>query len=130
MNSRQYRGGCPRPVRAGAVALVLEIRLRRSHCVSFPFRKSPVLMALLEQQRERAGALQREVGKIIPHVFFLKSGEPIRDYRTAWRTATRRAGIPGRHVHDLRRTAVRKLERAGVPRSWAMKLIGHKTEAM
>jgi hypothetical protein len=33
-------------------------------------------------------------------------------------------------MHDFRRTAVRKLERTGVPRSVATKLTGHRTEAV
>jgi integrase len=48
----------------------------------------------------------------------------------AWAKACRAAGVPGRLVHDFRRTAVRNLERAGVPRSAAMAMTGHKTEAV
>jgi integrase len=37
--------------------------------------------------------------------------------------------IGNRIPHDFRRTAVRNLERAGVSRSDAMKMVGHKTES-
>jgi integrase len=40
------------------------------------------------------------------------------------------AGLVGMLPQDFRRTAVRILARAGVPRSVAVKLVGHKTEAM
>jgi integrase len=64
----------------------------------------------------------------IPYVFHRKG--PIRDLYKRWREATKAAKIPDRLIHDLRRTAVRNLERAGVPRFVAMKLTGHKTEAV
>jgi integrase len=54
----------------------------------------------------------------------------IKNFRGAWAKACKAAGVPGRLVHDFRRTAVRNLERAGVSRSAAMKLTGHKTEAV
>ena len=35
-----------------------------------------------------------------------------------------------RILHDFRRTAVRNLERASVPRSTATQMVGHKTESI
>jgi integrase len=57
-------------------------------------------------------------------------GERIKNLRKAWDTACKAAGCPGRIPHDFRRTAVRNLERVGVPRSAAMAMVGHKTEAI
>jgi integrase len=50
--------------------------------------------------------------------------------RRAWMTACKKAGLRGLLPQDLRRSAVRNLERSGVSRSVAMKLTGHKTEAV
>src|SRR5687767_13845566 len=58
------------------------------------------------------------------------AGKPFRNMRGAWASACEAAGYPGKLFHDFRRTAVRNLERAGVPRSTAMARVGHKTEAI
>lgn len=101
----------------------------------FPF--TPELRAVLETQRAFVREIERATGAIIPWVFAhphgvarVVAGTPIRNMLTAWKKACKAAGVPGRLVHDFRRTAVRNLERAGVPRSAAMKLTGHKTEAV
>ncbi|HEX8943346.1 MAG TPA: hypothetical protein VF785_09425 [Gemmatimonadaceae bacterium] len=73
--------------------------------------------------------LERKNDCIIPTVFHRK-GKPIGSYAKSWETACKKASLEGRLVHDLRRSAVRNLERAGVSRSVAMKLTGHRTEAV
>jgi integrase len=94
----------------------------------FPF--TPDMRSVLEAQREIVRTIEREQACVIPWVFVQPDGSRIRDFRWAWRKACRDAGVPGRLVHDFRRTAVRNLERAGVPRSAAMRMTGHKTEAV
>jgi integrase len=95
---------------------------------NFPF--TPDLRSVLTAQREHVGAIERGTGQIIPWVFCLPNGERIGDFRKAWATACKQACIPGRLVHDFRRTAVRNFERANVSRSAGMKLTGHKTLAV
>jgi integrase len=96
----------------------------------FPIRALPELEQLLLRQREHVRALERKLGSIIVNVFVNNQGRPIMDYAKAWRGACKRAKLPGTLVHDMRRSAVRRLERAGVSRSVAMKLVGHRTESI
>jgi Phage integrase family len=93
------------------------------------FVMTPELRATLEVQRVATEIVQRKRGLILPWVFH-RRGKPIAGFRKAWAKACKHSGCPGRITHDFRRTAVRNLERAGVPRSVAMKMVGHKTEAI
>ena len=108
------------------------------------FPLTPMLREALERQVQRTEALQRAKGVIIPWLFH-RDGKQIKGFRKSWITACIKAGlgkevrdtngklvkkIADRIPHDFRRTAVRNLERAGVPRSAAMKMVGHKTQSI
>ena len=90
----------------------------------FPFTAE--LRSLLEDQRERTRRLEKERGCIVPWVFH-RNGRPIRWFYDSWDTACGEAGAPGAIPHDLRRTAVRNLVRAGVSERVAMTMTGHRT---
>jgi integrase len=64
-----------------------------------------------------------------PRVFH-NEGEPIKDFRAAWKSACKAASLPDLKFHDLRRTAVRNMRRAGVPQVVRMRISGHRTDSM
>ncbi len=94
-----------------------------------------------KNKRARTVYLDADLKKIIselwerrreenPYVFPNKAGTGrISDIRGAWKSACKKAGV-NRLVHDLRRSAVRNMSRAGVPEVVAMAISGHKTRSV
>ncbi len=63
-------------------------------------------------------------------MIFHRGGKPVGEFRKAWATACKKAGLNGTLFHDLRRTAIRNMVRAGVDPAIAMRISGHRTRAV
>jgi integrase len=61
---------------------------------------------------------------------FHRQGKRIRSFRTSWDKAAQAAAVGRILPHDLRRSAARKMSRAGIPDKIIMAVTGHKTRAM
>ena len=102
------------------------IRLRPEHSKNKHGRVVPVdrgeLADILARRR-----LARRLD--CPYVFH-RGGRRIGDFRKLWAKACAAIGLSGRIVHDLRRSGVRHLVRAGVPLHTVMAMSGHRTQSM
>ena len=88
----------------------------------FPFGLAPEIVQLMEARWQARDGL----------FVFHRDSQPIGvgALRSAWKRACKRAGLDGRLVHDLRRSAARDLRRAGVSEGEIMKLCGWRTRSM
>ncbi len=133
------------------------ITLRREHSKNSEPRELPLTgkLAELVERRWEARTIMRDGHTTICSLVFHRDGVPLGDFRKAWAAACIAAGFAraktdaqGRVVmkrknekdepvmeatllfHDLRRSAVRNMDRAGVPQPVAMRISGHKTVSM
>lgn len=113
-----------------------ELRLERGTTKSgepraYPINAHPRLLALLREQQARVEAIQRGRGFIVPWVFCHDDGRQVAGWwQDSWGTACRKAGCPTLLFHDLRRSSVRNLVRAGISETVAMRLSGHATPSV
>ena len=118
-----------------------EVRLDAGTTKNREGRVFPMTTALRGPLEARQAEHERlkKAGHIFPNVFWRevakgRGGEKrpkvITSFNKAWKLACREAGCPGRIPHDLRRTAVRDLVRAGIPERVAMQMTGHKTPSV
>ena len=72
--------------------------------------------------------LRGKSGSILPFVFLNAKGtDQVKRFDKSWKTACKKAKIGERLFHDLRRSAVRNMVRAGISERVAMTISGHKT---
>jgi integrase len=109
------------------------IRLRRENSKNEEPRVIVLTDILLTLAQRRWAARQYQTkagGPALSQWVFHRQGQRIVDFRDPWAEACKKAKAPGLLFHDLRRSAVRNMEKAGVSQSVAMKISGHKTDSV
>jgi integrase len=107
------------------------IRLRADCAKNGNARLIPLEGELVElmERRKAARQVKSKNAVTLSAFIFHRGGAPIKEFRKAWSTACRLAGVR-RLFHDLRRSAVRNMLAAGVSEHVARQVSGHKTASM
>ena len=89
-------------------------------------------MIPLDGLPELAAVIKRRLADRRPGcpLIFHRDGRVVGDFYGSWSRACARADVRPFSFHDLRRTAVRNMVRAGVPERVAMEISGHRTRAI
>src|ERR1700733_5464196 len=134
------------------------IRLRSTNSKNGEARQITIEGDLVDLMKRRRALRSTETsgGAVMNAFIFHRDGKSVREFRKSWARACVATGqgtmtcpkcektmtasrcslckiatnYRGRIFHDLRRSAVRNMIRAGVPQSVAMKISGHKTASM
>ena len=118
--------------------LTRQVRLNAGETKNGEGRLIPLGDELLEALKSQLH-LRNTMVPECPLVFFriIKTKEnpvprwlPIGDFRKVWESACVQSGLTGLIFHDLRRSAIRNLVRAGVQEQVAMRISGHKTRSV
>jgi integrase len=113
-------------IRAGVIRIE---ESKNDEARTIPYAALPALKEVIEVQRANTDSLERREGRIVPWVFH-RSGKRIKAFLGAFKGAGKRAGVPGRLIHDMRRSAARNMIRAGIPQKAAMLIGGWKTASV
>jgi integrase len=103
-----------------------EIRLRPEHSKNKRGRVVKLFGESLALIERRAASRRLDV----PLVFTREDGSPLRYFWHVWKRACAAAGRPDLMIHDLRRSGLRGMIRAGIPEVVAMSISGHRTRSV
>lgn len=120
---------------------LLGLRVRQVNLVSRTIRLDPgttknkegrevVMTGKVETLLRAAVAGKRPDDHVITWDRGRSKGKPVRDFRDAWAKLFRDAGVEAKLLHDMRRSGVKALRRAGVPESVIMATSGMKSNSI
>jgi integrase len=109
-----------------------ELHIAASICKNGMKRELPLVGELAEiiERRKAARAVEVNGSTQMCDLIFHRSGRHVPQFKRTWDNACEKAGCPGRLLHDLRRSSVRFMLKAGVPIQVAKRVSGHKSDAM